>query len=38
MLEAAQQVLQVIRDLAQRFFNFARDLGDAHRVSEQQGN
>jgi len=38
MLQAAQQVLQIVRDLAWRFFNFPGDLGDAHRISEQQIN
>ena len=38
MLEAAQQVLQIVRDLAWRFFNLPGDLGDAHRIAEQQIN
>ena len=38
MLEAAQQVLQIVRDLTWRFFNLPGDLGDAHRIAEQQIN
>jgi len=31
-------VLQIIRDLARRFLHRPGDLGDAHRISEQQIN
>ena len=38
MLEAAQQVFQVIRHLARRFFDLASDLSQSHRIIKQQSN